>query len=250
MAESARIFGIHAVRAALDKQSGPGAELWVLAGTRNDKIGQIADIAARAGMRILHVRKNLLDEQCDGARHQGVLLKIIPAVSYRESDLNSLLKNCTAEPLVLALDGVQDPHNLGACLRTAEAMGVDVVIAPKDRACDITPVVRKVASGAAEHIPFIRVTNLARTLKNLQKSGLWVSGAASEADSALGEVDFTRPSVLVLGAEGSGMRNLTRRACDYIVSIPMRGAVGSFNVSVACGICLYEIVRQRTEHVE
>ena len=245
MADLQLIFGIHAVEAALDNHPQRGIELLVQAGDRNGKIKHICDSATRAGMRISHVRKSILDEQCDSANHQGVLLKIKPAVSYRESELDSLLQKCTAAPLVLALDGVQDPHNLGACLRTAEAMGVDAVIAPKDRACDITPVVRKVASGAAERIPFVRVTNLARTLKSLQKSGLWVSGAASEADSALGDVDFTRPSVLVLGAEGSGLRNLTRRACDYIVSIPMSGTAGSFNVSVACGICLYEIARQR-----
>jgi 23S rRNA (guanosine2251-2'-O)-methyltransferase len=246
VADSQLVFGIHAVQAALDNQSLRGIELLVQAGDHNGKIKQICASAARAGMPISQVRKKILDEQCDGAIHQGVLLTIKPAVLVRESDLDSLLQKCTTAPLVLALDGVQDPHNLGACLRTAEAMGVDAVIAPKDGSCDITPAVRKVASGAAERVPFVRVTNLARTLKSLQKSGLWVSGAASEADSALGDVDFTQPSVLVLGAEGSGMRNLTRRACDYIVSIPMSGTVGSFNVSVACGICLYEIIRQRT----
>ncbi len=245
MAEQHCVFGIHAVQAALHKKPEHAIELIVLAGQRNTKIEEICADANDFGLRTVQAKKSILDALCDNANHQGVVLKIIDSPRYQESDLEKRLKACRGTPLILALDGVQDPHNLGACLRTAEAMGVDMVIAPKDRACDITPVVCKVASGAAERIPFIRVTNLVRVLGTLKQAGLWVFGTAGEDGVALDKADFTPPSVLVMGSEGKGIRSLTRKACDHIVSIPMCGEVGSFNVSVACGICLYEITRQR-----
>lgn len=239
------VFGVHAVQAALKSKAKNATELFVLVGQRTAKVEKICADANSFGLRITQAKKHTLDGLCGHANHQGLVLKIIDTPHYQESDIQEILSANTSIPLILALDGVQDPHNLGACLRTAEAMGVDMVIAPKDRACDITPVVRKVASGAAERVPFIQVTNLVKTLEVLKKSGLWVFGAAGEACEPLDKIDFTRPSVLVMGAEGRGLRQLTRKTCDGIAAIPMQGAVGSFNVSVACGICLYEAVRQR-----
>ena len=243
------LFGIHAVQAVLESQPERCVELVVQIGERSGKIKRITELAANHPIRQSQLKKMQLDELVNNANHQGVVMKVKPAKRYSESDLEQIVEH-SAAPLLLVLDSIQDPHNLGACLRTAEIMGVDAVIAPKDRACDITPVVRKVASGAAERVPFIRVTNLVRALKSLQAQGVWVSGAVGEANQVIDQVDFRGSTAIVMGAEGTGIRDLTRKACDHLVAIPMLGTVGSFNVSVACGICLYEVVRQRTTAIE
>jgi len=178
-------------------------------------------------------------------RHQGVIGRLQPSRERNERDLELLLDGLEHPPFLLVLDGVQDPHNLGACLRTADAAGVDAVIAPRDRAAGLTATACKVACGAAQTVPFIRVTNLARTLGRLQKAGIWLVGAAGEEDRELYQADLTGPLAIVVGGEGRGLRRLTRERCDLLVSIPMAGIVESLNVSVATGICLYEALRQR-----
>ena len=242
-----KVYGTHAVSAALEKHADRCVDLHVLTGESggSEKIQRIVELARAAGLPVKPVDKGELKELTGSANHQGVLLVMEAKTNYQESDLDGLIDDCSSAPLILALDGVQDPHNLGACLRSAEAFGVAAVIAPKDRACDITPTVRKVASGSAERVPFIRVTNLVRTLTSLQRKGLWTTGAAGEADQSLRDIDFSAPAVVVLGAEGKGLRERTRKSCDYLAAIPMLGSVGSFNVSVACGIFLYEVARQR-----
>jgi 23S rRNA (guanosine2251-2'-O)-methyltransferase len=186
-----------------------------------------------------------LDKLADGGRHQGVLAEVAARSGDPETQLEEALEAAGPTPLLLVLDGVQDPHNLGACLRSADAAGVAAVIAPRDRAAGLTPVVRKVAAGAAEAVPFVAVVNLARTLRELKERGLWLVGTDDSADKSLHDVDLTGPLALVMGSEGEGMRRLTRECCDQLVSIPMAGAVESLNVSVATGVVLFEAVRQR-----
>jgi 23S rRNA (guanosine2251-2'-O)-methyltransferase len=236
------VYGIHAVAALLARRPERIAELRVQEGRSDQRMQQLLDDAERAGIAVERVARAVLD-QLDG-RHQGVAARLAVDYEYREADIPALLER-SARPLVLVLDGVTDPHNLGACLRSADAAGVDMVIAPRDKAAGLTPVVRKVACGAAEVVPFIQVTNLARTLRSLQDLGVWIVGAAGEADNTLYEQDLTGPVALVLGAEGSGMRRLTREYCDFLAKLPMAGSVSSLNVSVAAGICLFEAVRQR-----
>ncbi|MCY1219179.1 23S rRNA (guanosine-2'-O-)-methyltransferase RlmB [compost metagenome] len=185
-----------------------------------------------------------LDEWAEGV-HQGVVAEVSPSQVWGENLLDELLERTPGAPLLLALDGVTDPHNLGACLRTADAAGVLAVIVPKDKSATLNATVRKVACGAAEVMPLVAVTNLSRTLEKLQKKGLWVVGTAGEAEQEVYEQDMTGPIVLVMGAEGKGMRRLTREHCDYLVKLPMAGSVSSLNVSVATGVCLFEAVRQR-----
>lgn len=237
------IYGIHAVAALLERRPERIAELRVQAGRNDQRMQQLLALAQGAGIAIEQVDRSQLDEQLDG-RHQGVAARLSANHEYREADIATLLER-SAKPFVLVLDGVTDPHNLGACLRSADAAGVDLVIAPRDKAAGLTPVVRKVACGAAEVVPFVQVTNLARTLRALQDMGVWIVGTAGEADGLLYDQDLTGPVALVLGAEGSGMRRLTREHCDFLVKLPMAGSVSSLNVSVAAGVCLFEVVRQR-----
>jgi len=202
--------------------------------------------AAQAGGITVHcVPRAELDALVGGARHQGVVARGTAPPQRSEVDLDAVLAGQTKAAFLLVLDGVQDPHNLGACLRSADAAGVQAVIAPKDRSVSLTPTVRKVASGAAEAVPFIQVTNLARTLRELKQAGIWLVGTAGEAGTSLFEADLAGPLALVMGAEGKGLRRLTRETCDTLVHIPMAGSVASLNVSVATGICLFEAVRQR-----
>jgi 23S rRNA (guanosine2251-2'-O)-methyltransferase len=207
---------------------------------------QVLADAERNGISVERVSRAELDKL--EVRHQGVVAQLTHQVEYQEADIETIVRR-SANPLLLILDGVTDPHNLGACLRSADSAGVDAVIAPRDRATGLTPVVRKVASGAAEAIPFIQVTNLARTLKTLQEMGVWIVGAAGEADTIIYEQDLSGPIALAMGAEGSGLRRLTREYCDFLVKLPMAGSVSSLNVSVATGICLFEVVRQRRAKV-
>ena len=238
------IYGIHAVKAALQQDASQVAEI-ILAPLRNNRrLHGIRDQAIQAGIRVRQAANEELDALCDNARHQGVAARV---TATRAPLMLEQLLASVDQPLLLVLDGVQDPHNLGACLRTADAAGVDAVIVPQDNAAGLTPVVHKVASGAAETMPFYQVTNLARTLRMLQQQGIWAIGADEHGDKPLFATDLRGPVALVMGAEGKGLRRLTRECCDMLVSIPMAGQVSSLNVSVATGVCLYEIVRQRRD---
>ena len=242
-------YGIHAVQAALQRDAFNVIEVIVESGRKDVRLQALLDIAAAQHVEVRRVSGKELDALIFNACHQGVVARCRAATVWQEADLEQLLEGLSAPPFLLVLDGVQDPHNLGACLRSADAAGVHAVIAPRDRAVGISPVVRKVASGAAETVPFIQVTNLARTLRTLKDIGLWTVGAdAAEGDegSDLFNADLRGPTALVMGAEGQGMRRLTKEHCDLLVRIPMQGTVESLNVSVATGICLFEVVRQRT----
>jgi 23S rRNA (guanosine2251-2'-O)-methyltransferase len=242
------VYGQHAVAAKLQRSPQQVARLLVLSGRHDGRMQKLLGQARRDGIVIEELARAELDRRCPG-NHQGVIAELAgaqaeAAPAWREEDLPALVA-ASAEPLLLVLDGVTDPHNLGACLRSADAAGVTAVVAPKDKAAGLTPVVRKVACGAAESVPFVQVTNLARTLQQLQEQGVWIVGAAGEADQSLYDQKLTGPLALVMGAEGSGMRRLTKERCDFLVNLPMAGSVSSLNVSVATGICLFEIVRQR-----
>jgi len=239
------IGGFHAVMAALEDAEVKPLEV-LLAGHRQDERSRkVAELARAASVPLRLVAKSDLDLLAPELRHQGVLAAM-PEQSFGGED--ALDVPAAADKLILALDGVQDPHNLGACLRTAEAAGVHAVVIPKDRAAGLTPVARKAAAGAAERVPVIAVTNLARSLQKLRDRGYWLTGLAGEATDSLFGVDLTGPRVLVLGAEGEGLRRLTREQCHQLVRIPMAGKAESLNVSVAAAVCLYESVRQRARH--
>lgn len=239
------IFGLHAVEALLQKQPQRVLRLCFQQGREDVKVAALIVLATDLGVRIEYASRQELDRMTDAANHQGVVAFCLKAPSYTENDLKQLLANTTEPPFVLVLDGVQDPHNLGACFRSADAAGVHAIIAPKDKAASITAVVSKVASGAAETVPFVQVTNVVRTLEMLKELGIWIYGAAGEAQQTVYQTDLSGPIALVLGAEGEGLRRLTREHCDVLVKIPMRGTVASLNVSVATGIFLFEAVRQR-----
>lgn len=245
MSENQQVFGIHAVNALLQRQPNR-IESLLCQQSRNDKRMQdLLQHAQQLGLKCAYVSKDELDKRVEG-NHQGVIAITKPAQTLRDRDLKELLDAIEHQPLLLILDGVTDPHNLGACLRSADAAGVDAVIAPKDSSAPLNATVRKVACGAAEVIPYIQVTNLARTMKDIQARGIWITGTAGEADTDVFNADLKGAVALVMGAEGKGMRRLTRENCDYLVKLPMAGSVSSLNVSVATGICLFEAVRQRT----
>jgi 23S rRNA (guanosine2251-2'-O)-methyltransferase len=236
------IGGFHAVIAALEDAANKPSEVLLAQHRQDERSRRVTELARDAGIPLRLVPKTELDLAAPELRHQGVLAAMRPQAFSGEDALDI---PATPDKLVLVLDGVQDPHNLGACLRTAEAAGVHAVIVPKDRAAGLTPVVRKAAAGAAERVPVIAVTNLARTLKRLADLGYWVTGLAGEAEASLFEADLSGPRALVLGAEGEGLRRLTKEHCHELVRIPMAGKAESLNVSVAAAICLYEAVRQR-----
>ncbi len=247
------IFGIHAVKSALNyltatvsKEQGDAliTVLYVDRGRKDNRINAIVELARKKSVKVTFVERKKLDALCQ-ANHQGVVAQGNTPKVKSESNLDELLQSLEEPPFLLILDGVQDPHNLGACLRTADAAGVQAVIVPKDRSVSITPVVRKVACGADQSVPLIQVTNLSRTLKLLKSYQIRVVGTAGETDNTLYSSDLSGPLALVMGTEGRGMRRLTRENCDMLVTIPMFGSVESLNVSVATGISLYEAVRQR-----
>ncbi|MES9873032.1 MAG: 23S rRNA (guanosine(2251)-2'-O)-methyltransferase RlmB [Candidatus Sedimenticola sp. 6PFRAG7] len=246
MSESQLVAGVHSVRTALKHGAGSVLEVWVEARRRDRRIKEVIGLAKAAGVRIAQVSREELDTLVPGANHQGVVARTEVPAALGEGDLKKLLQDSDKQAFLLILDGVQDPHNLGACLRSADAAGIQAVIAPKDRSAGLTPTACKVACGAAETVPFIQVTNLARVLRWLSEElGVWLVGTAGEAESELFEVDLKGPLAMVMGAEEKGMRRLTREACDQLVKLPMAGSVESLNVSVAAGICLFEAVRQR-----
>ncbi len=240
------IAGINSVRTALKHGADGVSEVWVESKRRDKKIREIIALAKEAGVAIHQVDRSELDKLVPNVNHQGAVAEVAVPAALGEQDLESLLNSMSTPPFLLVLDGVQDPHNLGACMRSADAAGVTAVIAPKDRSVGLTPTACKVASGAAETVPFIQVTNLARTIRWLQDNHrVWVVGTAGEAESSLYQLALTGPFALVMGGEEKGMRRLTREACDSLVRIPMAGTVESLNVSVATGVCLFEAVRQR-----
>ena len=237
------VFGFHAVLARLRADPKAVVEIF-LDETRNDARGRdLAALAERAGVRLMRVPTKRLDGFYGGGRHQGVVARV--EVRDFSKCIDSVLEG-VEKPLLLVLDGVTDPHNLGACLRVANAAGAHAVIAPKDRSAGITPAVSKVASGAAEATPYLMVTNLARTLGELKERNIWIVGADERAEKTLYEADLPKSIAWVLGAEGEGMRRLTRENCDLLVRIPMAGEVESLNVSVSAGVCLFESVRRRS----
>ncbi len=240
------IVGIHAVRSALKHGARRIDRLLFDAGRSDRRLRQVLDAARAAGVQPQPSDRSTLDRISGGANHQGVIAQGAIPTSLGEADLDALLGRLDEAPFLLVLDGVTDPHNLGACLRSADAAGVQAVIAPRDRAGGLTPVVCKVASGAAETVPLVQVTNLVRTLRHLQTAHrITVVGMSGGAADPLFEADLQGPLALVLGAEAAGMRRLTRETCDALVSLPMRGQVTSLNVAVAAGVCLYEALRQR-----
>ncbi len=243
MADLRLIYGFHAVTSRIRQNPDGVMELYLQAQRQDPRMRDLDKLAEASGVRVISVAEKRLDGMAGSARHQGVAARVDAA--RRVQHLDDVLDTIEETPLLLVLDGVQDPHNLGACLRSADAFGVHAVIAPKDRAVGITATVEKVACGAAETVPYITVTNLARTLRELKERDIWVVGAAGEAEQDLNEFKYDRALAWVLGAEGEGLRRLTRETCDELVRIPMLGSMESLNVSVSTGICLFEARRQR-----
>jgi 23S rRNA (guanosine2251-2'-O)-methyltransferase len=246
---SQTIYGLHAVRTMLERHPERVTAVRVAERRDDPRAREIDELARRKQIPVQRVDAQVLKQKLGDAAHQGVVADIRPLPPWSEDELLVALQAPVPDgqaPLVLALDGVQDPHNLGACLRTADACGALAVVVPRDRAAHVTPVVRKVAVGAAETTPVVTVTNLVRTLKLLKEAGLWVIGADAAAPKRADQVDLKGGVVLVLGAEGAGLRHLTAQTCDWMVRLPQLGAVESLNVSVAAGMLLYEAVRQRS----
>lgn len=238
------LAGVQAVATAL-KAGGRGIRrVRVTEDARNQRVHDLAMVAQDAGLEVIRERRTRLDELAGNTRHQDIIAELSEK-SLNEDDLSRLLDRIEGDPLILLLDGVQDPHNLGACLRTAEAAGVHAVIIPKDRSAGITAVVRKTSAGASEIVPVFQVTNLARVIRSLKERGIWLAGTNDGSAASIYETDLTGPLALVMGNEGQGMRRLTRELCDHLVRIPMAGTIESLNVSVATGVGLYEIRRQR-----
>ncbi|MDU9413579.1 23S rRNA (guanosine(2251)-2'-O)-methyltransferase RlmB [Pseudomonas sp. zfem005] len=244
MSDLEKVYGVHAVEALLRHHPKRVKQLWLAESRHDPRVQALVELAGQFRVPVGQKDRRELDEWAEGV-HQGVVAEVSPSQVWGENMLDELLEGAEGPPLLLVLDGVTDPHNLGACLRTADAAGALAVIVPKDKSATLNATVRKVACGAAEVIPLVAVTNLARTLEKLQKKGLWTVGTAGEAEQELYQQDLTGPTVLIMGAEGKGMRRLTREHCDYLVKLPMSGSVSSLNVSVATGVCLFEAVRQR-----
>ncbi|ASJ75070.1 23S rRNA (guanosine(2251)-2'-O)-methyltransferase RlmB [Granulosicoccus antarcticus] len=244
------VGGLHSVKAALKSSASEIECLYVQKDRRDTRLRDLQALASKHAIETREVNRSMLNELVSDVQHQGVVALLRTTSSGVREDLQAFVQQLLAGPrtenlLILVLDEVQDPHNLGACLRSADAAGVDAVVVPADNSVGLTPVVRKVASGAAETVPLFQVTNLQRALGELQDAGIWVYGAAGEASESLFELDLTGHVALVMGAEGRGMRRLTRERCDQLYKLPMKGAVSSLNVSVAAGISLFEVVRQR-----
>lgn len=239
------VYGIHAVTALLNNPHRKTKKLYINQERADKRLHELFDLASSQQIPVEKLPLQKMNQRFAELTHQGVVAVADNLRDYTESDLSNLLAACKQPSLLLILDGITDPHNLGACLRTADATGVDFVVIPKDKSASITSVVSKVACGAAESIPVVRVTNLVRAIETIKQSGVWVYGAAGEATETLYQMNCHSSIALVMGAEGSGLRRLTREHCDGLFSLPMLGSVESLNVSVATGVCLYEVVRQR-----
>ena len=239
------ISGINAVSSALEHDIEHVREVLVEAGNKNARITEIEENARRKDISVRRVNNQALEGIAGGLRHQGVIARYEAAKPTEESELPVLIEAAQGKVLLLVLDGIQDPHNLGACLRSAAASDVTAVIIPKDKAAPINATVRKTSAGAADRIPVVSVTNLARTLRVIKDAGVWVYGMDGEAPSLIYQTDFTGNVAIVMGSEGEGMRRLTREHCDGLIKIPMPGEMESLNVSVATGVALFEVVRQR-----
>lgn len=238
------IFGFHSVEAILAKEPERFLEIYVLKGREDKRLNPVIDQARKFGISVQFMQRKALDNKANGEQHQGIIANVKAARMYNEKDLDEIIAR-EETPFLLVLDGITDPHNLGACLRSADAAGVHAIIVPKDKSAKLNGTARKVACGAAETVPLVQVTNLARTLREIKDAGVWVVGTAGETDTELFDANLTGPMAVVMGAEGDGMRRLTREHCDLLVKIPMAGSVSSLNVSVATGICLFEVLRQR-----
>lgn len=239
------VAGINAVWAALEHDAGNVVEVLIEAGGRNPRLTEIEEQARRLDVPVRRVAVQALEGASGGVRHQGAVARYRPAATLEDGDLPGLIEAANGRALVLVLDGVTDPHNLGACLRSAAAAGATAVIIPKDKSAQINATVRKTSSGAADRIPVVRVTNLARCLRTLRDMGVWIYGLVGDSANGFFRLDLTGNVALVLGSEGEGLRRLTREQCDQLVSIPMPGEMESLNVSVASGVALFEAVRQR-----
>ena len=239
------LFGIHSVDAALTHDPANILEIYIEADSQNARLKELSERARELGLKPHSRPREALDRMTGGARHQGAVARYQAPPPRSESELYTLVEKEEKNTLLLVLDGVTDPHNLGACLRSAEAAGCTAVIVPKDKAAGITPTVRRASSGAADRLAFFAVTNLARTLKGLKDRGVWLVGLAGDVEQDFYALDLKGPLAIVLGSEGEGMRRLTRECCDFLVHIPMRGSVESLNVSVATGVALFEALRQR-----
>jgi 23S rRNA (guanosine2251-2'-O)-methyltransferase len=245
MNAAATVYGLHAVRALLARAPARLQRLYVDARREDPRMRELLQLAQQGGVRPERVDGRQLVARVGDANHQGVVAEVEPLPPWHEDELVAALA-AARDPLVLVLDGVQDPHNLGACLRTADACGALAVVVPKDRAAGMNATVRKVAAGAAETMPLATVTNLARALKLLKEAGQWIVGADMAGGEFAWQADLGGSKALVMGGEGEGLRELTRKSCDFLVRLPQLGAVESMNVSVACGMLLYEAVRQRS----
>ena len=239
------IVGVNAVASSVENDADNVREVLIEAGSKNPRLTEIEEQARRKGIDVRRVNTQALDGVVGQVRHQGVAARYAAARLWAENELEGLVEAAQGRALVLILDGVQDPHNLGACLRSAAAAGVTAVVIPKDKSATVNATVRKTSAGAADRIPVVAVTNLARCLRDLQKQGVWLYGLAGEAEASLYSVDLRGNVGLVLGGEGDGLRRLTREHCDGLVKIPMPGDIESLNVSVATGVTLFEAVRQR-----
>ncbi len=243
-----KVYGLHAVRALLTRHAARVTGVTIVEGRSEPRVAELQALAQKAGKKVARASPAAFKQLFGDAVHQGVYVDVQPLPPWQEEELVAAITaklEAKEPPLVLVLDGLQDPHNLGACLRTADACGALAVVIPKDRAVQLNATVRKVAAGAAETTPLAVVTNLARTLRLLKEAGLWIVGADAEAPKLAHESDLKGPIALVMGAEGSGLRQLTRETCDFLVKLPQAGSVESLNVSVATGMLLYEAVRQR-----
>ena len=249
---SETVYGMHAIEALLARSPERIIEVFIIKGREDKRLIALVHQLEQLGLPVKVANRQWLDEKTKNGVHQGILAMVKPSRGYHENDIPQLMEQ-QPNPVILILDGVTDPHNLGACVRTADAAGVSFIIVPKDRSAPLNSTVQKVACGAAESVPVVRVTNLARTMRMLQDEyQVWIVGTAGEADRTLYQTEFYKSSTpmslaLVMGAEGEGMRRLTKEHCDELVSIPMSGIVSSLNVSVATGVCLFEIVRQKSK---
>ncbi len=237
------IYGFHAISKRLQRSPQTCVRL-ICQQRRNPRLSALIDLARQSGINIEFESRELLDQLSNKQKHQGCVLGIIDSPGSVLT-IEELIQGIHDRSLILVLDGVQDPHNLGACLRSADATGVDAVIIPKDRAVKLNPTVRKVAAGGAETVPVLEVTNISRCLQDLKSAGVWVYGTSGEAEAVIYDFKFDSAVALVMGSEGDGLRRLTSEQCDHLIKLPMLGAVESLNVSVATGICLYEVLRSR-----